>query len=275
MPELAEVEFFRRRWAGGLAGQAVQAVAVHAGARIFRGTDVAALARGLTGARFRSSATSGKQMVFQFSGGQWLGVHLGMSGDLTVGPADHPAGRHDHLVLRTRRHSLVLTDPRMFGRVQYWQGRAAPGWWSRLAPPVLSGEFSRAAVGEFLRRRGRAPIKAVLLMQEMFPGIGNWMADEILWRARIHPRQKAGALSAGQVRALWTETRRVARLALRTIAGTGGELPGELNADIPLSWLFRHRWKGDGIDPQTGTPLAYATIGGRTTCWSPARQQLP
>ena len=51
-------------------------------------------------------------------------------------------------------------------------------------------------LANFLKRRAQAPIKAVLLMQERFPGIGNWMADEILWRAAIHPKQAAGSLDA-------------------------------------------------------------------------------
>ena len=51
-------------------------------------------------------------------------------------------------------------------------------------------------VADFLQRRARAPIKAVLLMQERFPGIGNWMADEILWRAAIHPARTLPASRA-------------------------------------------------------------------------------
>ena len=111
-------------------------------------------------------------------------------------------------------------------------------------------------------------------MQERFPGVGNWMADEILWRAAIHPKRRAGSLRPAEVRALWRECRRVCRLALDTIAGRGKYLPPDLNAHIPKNWLFRHRWEAGGRCPRTGAPLARATVGGRTTCWSPARQKL-
>jgi formamidopyrimidine-DNA glycosylase len=114
----------------------------------------------------------------------------------------------------------------------------------------------------------------VLLMQERFPGVGNWMADEILWRAALHPARLAGSLTPREMQALWRECRRVCRLALDTIAGRGNHLPRDLNVNIPHTWLFWHRWEDGGRCPLTGRPLMREAIGGRTTCWSPARQKL-
>jgi formamidopyrimidine-DNA glycosylase len=103
-------------------------------------------------------------------------------------------------------------------------------------------------------------------MQERFPGIGNWMADEILWRAAIHPKRPSGSLTAGEIKTLHRETRWVAEHALKTI--------GETFKDPPKTWLFPHRWENGGKCPRTGALLVRETIGGRTTCWSPARQKL-
>lgn len=275
MPELAEVEFFRKRWDLAARRQLIVAVELHPPAKVFRGIDPAEVRTALSGKRLLSSEAAAKQMLFRFSGDVWLGLHLGMSGELLVqSPAYLPA-KHDHLVLRTRRRALVFTDPRMFGRVQLHHGPAAPGWWSRIAPSLLSATFTTRVVAEFLRRRAKAPIKAVLLMQERFPGIGNWMADEILWRAAIHPRRPAGSLTAAEVKTLWRECRHVCRIALGTIAGRGDALPADLNVNIPETWLFRHRWRTGGRCPLTGAKLERAEIGGRTTCWSPARQKWP
>lgn len=273
MPELAEVEFFRKRWSVAH-GQRITAVLAHPRAKIFRGSDPAAIGRELTGARLLDSAAAAKQMLFHFSGDRWLGVHLGMTGQLRVEPADYAPAKHDHLVLRTAKSSLVFEDPRMFGRVDLHVGAEPPAWWTKIAPSLLSRAFTAAAVTAFLHRRRRAPIKAVLLMQERFPGVGNWMADEILWRAAIHPRRLAGSLSIAEARALWRECRHVARLALRTIAGVGGKLPPDLNVHIPRTWLFWHRWEDGGLCPRTKKPLIREAVGGRTTCWSPARQKL-
>jgi formamidopyrimidine-DNA glycosylase len=274
MPELAEVEFYRKRWHQAAHGKRIIQVLTHDGKKVFRSAPAKNLRQGVTGQILRSSQTAAKQMLFRFGTGQWLGIHLGMSGALRVESPTYAPQKHDHLVLQTKRHSLVFTDPRMFGKIEYHQGRDTPAWWSRIAPAILSEAFTANAVATFLKRRSRAPIKAVLLMQECFPGIGNWMADEILWRAQIHPRRSAGSLSAAETRTLWRECRSVCRNALRTIAGSGDYLPPDLNAHIPDSWLFNHRWQNGGCCPKTGNSLNREEIGGRTTCWSPSRQRL-
>jgi formamidopyrimidine-DNA glycosylase len=269
MPELAEVEFYRRRWDIGL-GESITRVLLHPKAGIFKTSDPSVIVRHLAGATLISSAAAAKQMLFRFSGDAWLGIHLGMTGELTVQPADHTPRKSDHLVLVQRDRSLVFTDPRMFGRVLFHHGPDAPDWWTSIAPAVLSDEFTVASVTAFLRRRARTPIKPVLLMQEKFPGIGNWMADEILWRSSIHPKRLAGSLTAAEIKSLHRETRFVTTHALRMIGeSTAATLP-----DPPKTWLFPHRWTDGGTCPKTGAPLVREEIGGRTTCWSPARQTL-
>jgi formamidopyrimidine-DNA glycosylase len=274
MPELAEVDYFRKQWNAGL-GQRIAAVDLHAAKRIFRGVDTAALGRTLTGAVLERSEARGKQMLFGVRprGGKaeaWLGLHLGMTGELRVESADFAPGKHDHLVLRQAERALVFADPRLFGRVQFSLGTEAPAWWAKLPPELVSDAFTVEALGKFLQRRAKAPSKAVLLMQERFPGVGNWMADEILWRAAIHPRRAAGSLSAAETKVLYREIRWVCREALRIVGGSSGPNWGEL----PDTWLFNHRWEKGGTCPRTGAKLQHATIGGRTTCWSPGRQKL-
>ncbi len=268
MPELAEVEFFRKRWNPGLA-QKVISVLPHPKASVFRGCNVAQISAHLTGTTLQSSSTSAKQMLFRFSGDAWLGIHLGMTGELSVQPADFAPRKHDHLVLLQHDRSLVFSDHRMFGRIQFSLGPAAPDWWTSIAPAILSDAFTLETVTAFLRRRARSPIKAVLLMQERFPGIGNWMADEILWRAALHPKQPAGTLTPAQIKTLHHECRWVCRQALKIIGGECDTLP-----DPPKSWLFPHRWTDGGRCPKTSTLLIRETIAGRTTCWSSARQKL-
>jgi formamidopyrimidine-DNA glycosylase len=265
MPELAEVEYFRKRWNPGL-HRRIERVVVRKNSRLFRGLDPAVVEQSLTGAKLLSSEAKAKQMLFRFSGDAWLGIHLGMTGETRALSADYKPAKHDHLVLFTQDHALAFSDPRMFGRVQFSIGKKAPAWWTSIAPAITSAAFSVEAVATFLARRKRAPIKAVLLMQERFPGVGNWMADEILWRAEIHPKRTAGSLTSAEVKKLHHECKWVARSALRTI--------GKDFSDPPKSWLFPHRWENGGKCPKTGAPLVREEIGGRTTCWSPGRQRL-
>lgn len=274
MPELAEVEFFRRQWAPAH-GELIERVELHPKARIFREVDCLELKRGLEGSTLIDSEAQAKQMLFRFESG-FLGIHLGMAGRLLVTGAVMVPDKHDHLVLYTSERALVFSDYRMFGKVEWAAGDELPAWWSKLPPPVLSEVFTRDVVKVFLQRRQRSPIKAVLLMQERFPGIGNWMADEILWRARIRPDCLAGQIRGLKLSALYSAIREVTEDAMREIAGQGGgHVPQSMNARVPDHWLFNHRWKDGGICPKTSQPLEREKIGGRTTCWSPAWQTWP
>ena len=266
MPELAEVEYFRKRWNPGL-GRVVRAVRLNPPARVGRGVDGPAMTKALVGAKLLESFAAAKQMAFHFSGKVWIGVHLGMTGRLEAGDADREPTPYDHFkLMMSGGKELVFVDPRQFGRILFWQGPGVPPWWEKIPPAILSGEFTVGVVGAFLRRRARTSIKAVLLMQERFPGIGNWMADEVLWRAGFHPQAKAGTFGPKSVRKL--------HATLREVCAEAMEVIGKNWADPPDSWLFNHRWKDGGRCPRSKMPLVREDVGGRTTCWSPERQVL-
>jgi formamidopyrimidine-DNA glycosylase len=264
MPELAEVEFFRKQWDCGL-GQKIIAVQLHPRKRIFRGTDSRKIVEHLTGRRLLRSEARGKQMLFEFSTGNWIGIHLGMSGKLRTEPPGFRPEKHDHFVLQQPRQALVLRDARLFGRVQFQHGRSEPAWWRAGGPDISSDKFDRAFFNAFLDRHARAPIKAVLLLQSGFAGIGNWMADEILWRAKILPSIPATALSPTQRTRLFRATRFVASESLRII--------GPDFSDPPFDWLIHQKWKRDGVCPRHRTPLRKEIIAGRTTVWCPRCQE--
>jgi formamidopyrimidine-DNA glycosylase len=299
MPELAEVEFYRRRWWEAGAGRRVRAAHASGRSRVFRNLarefrgGAKALVEVLSGARLADSSAHGKQMWFVFNPEKtapgkvcrseagdklWLGIHLGMTGELRVELADYRPARHDALVLWLAECALVFNDPRQFGRVRAWRGARGerPPWLRDLPPEVTGRGFTVDLLRGCLARHARAPLKAVLLKQEYFPGIGNWMADEILWRAALPPALPAGRAATPKIaKKLHAVIREVARDALRVNAGKGKKLPPNLNVHIPDAWLFNHRWEDGGLCPRTRKPLRREEIGGRTTCWSPARQRAP
>ena len=258
MPELAEVEYYRKQWDAGI-GAKILRVAINAEKRIFRGTDTETMRAELPGATLVRSEARGKQMAFQFSRGLWVAIHLGMTGKLRIEKPDFLPEPHDHLVLIQSRRSLVFRDPRQFGRVHFFQGKGEPPWWSSIAPALTSNAFTLKTLHDALARHRRLPIKATLLLQRHFPGVGNWMADEILWQARIHPRTPSGELSKAQDTRLWKSTRFVCREAM-THVGTDF-------SDPPPGWLFHERWGKGGRCPRDKVPLKHDTIGGRTTAW--------
>jgi formamidopyrimidine-DNA glycosylase len=264
MPELAEVEWYRKQWNAGIGNKIVD-VRMHPRNRVFRGTNTRKLQENLAGEKLRRSAARGKRMLFEFSGDNWLGIHLGMTGKIHIAPVNFRPDKHDHLILYQRERALVFTDSRQFGRVRFHYGRHQFDWWTSDVPEIISLEFDQEFVDQFLDRHRKAPIKAVVLMQTGFSGIGNWMADEVLWRARIHPATRAGQVTARKRASLFRETKLVVRESLRTL--------GKDYSDPPRSWLIHQKWKPDGICPRHRTPLRRATIGGRTTAWCPRCQR--
>ena len=102
-------------------------------------------------------------------------------------------------------------------------------------------------------------------MQKGFPGIGNWMADEILWRARIAPKRRVKQLREPEFNRLWKATRLVARVALKKIGADFG--------DPPKGWLIHERWSAHGVCPKHKTKLRRETVATRTTAWCPKCQK--
>ena len=184
--------------------------------------------------------------------GPELGLHLGMAGRIVVDEAQEPR-LWDRFVLEFADGGrLALRDKRRLGRAVI-----EPDF-SHVGPDA--GEVSRE---EFAERvgRGTAPLKAKLLDQSAVAGVGNLLADEILWRARMSPRRQAGSLTEDELDTLWTEQRAAIEAAIRL----GGAHTGDL---IP------HRER-DGACPRCATPLDRATVGGRTTFWCAKCQPSP
>jgi formamidopyrimidine-DNA glycosylase len=264
MPELAEVAYYCSLWSPGK-GRRIKRVQTHGATRCFRESSGESVENKLRGRTLKDSRTHGKRMLFQFSKGAWLGLHLGMTGKLVIRKPFEELQKHDHLALETSAGWLVFNDPRQFGKVELFQSEDLPDEWANFPLEILSLEFNYKYFEQLLGRRKRAVLKSLLLDQTLFPGVGNWMADEILWKARIRPDRRLESLSTTELKALFDTLKFVCRGAMKYVATD--------YSDPPKSWLFRHRWKPGGICPKTREDLSRSEIGGRTTCWSPAWQR--
>ena len=265
MPELAEVAYACSLWNPGL-GLKIEEVICHPKSRVYRELDREILKKELQGEKLISGTTYGKQMLFGFAGKKWLGLHLGMTGWLSVESKEYSPQKHDALVLRQQNQTLVFQDPRQFGKLSLDKGEKEPDWWRNLPPSMLSEEFTLDYLKATMKRHGRQPIKALLLDQRYFQGMGNWMADEVLWRAGIHPAQRNGDIKPSKHKTLHEQIVFVAKGAMESVGKYGG--------DPPEGWLFHVRWKDGLLCPRTGEALMREKIGGRTTCWSPGIQSL-
>ncbi|WP_219416115.1 DNA-formamidopyrimidine glycosylase family protein [Pseudonocardia nigra] len=266
MPELPEVESARKVLEGALDREIA---AVDDGddwvCRPHRPGDIA---RALVGARLTAAHRRGKTMWCETARdgepGPRLGIHLGMGGRLVLTDADgvRAGGEPDRPDRGPRKPEwdrftlrfadggqLRLFDKRRLGRV-------------RLEPEVdaLGPDAEEVSRAEFRTRigRGKAPVKARLLDQSVLAGVGNLLADEILWQAAVAPSARSDELDAATLDRL----HRALRRALRAAIANGGVHTGEV---IP----FRH---ADAACPRCGAPMAHGTVGGRSTWWCSAEQ---
>lgn len=163
-------------------------------------------------------------------------------------PKDVPAW--DRVTLRFEEGGdLRVRDPRRLGGVLLDPDEARLG--------VDATSVSASALRDLLAR-SRAPLKARLMDQARLAGVGNLIADEVLWRAGLDPARPAGGLSPVEARRLHRHLRR----ALEDLDERGGSHLGDLVAER----------RTGGVCPKDGTPLVRRTVGGRTT-WSCPRHQ--
>lgn len=133
--------------------------------------------------------------------------------------------------------------------------------------PVRDKEVLTVGWLAALMRRKRVPVKALLLDQANLSGVGNWVADEILYQARIHPEQYSNTLSEGQIKALHEALISVCTIAVETLADS---------KKFPDDWIMKYRWdkgKKDANVLPNGEKIVHITVGGRTSAVVPSRQK--
>jgi formamidopyrimidine-DNA glycosylase len=204
------------------------------------------LAAALTGRRLTAAHRRGKFLWAETDGPE-LGLHLGMAGRIAV---DEPPSDWDRFALDFAGGGrMALRDKRRLGRAIL-----SPDF-SHVGPDAA--EVDRATFRARVRR-GNAPLKARLLDQGVIAGVGNLLADESLWRARLSPLRPVGELSVSELDRLRREVRAAVRDAIRD----GGVHTGR---------FMPSRVRG-GACPRCGSALAVDTVGGRTTIWCPVCQ---
>jgi len=259
VPELPEVEAYRRFFAAHAAGRTVRAVDVLDPA-IVRNATPGDVGRTLAGRRFEEPGRHGKWLVCQAQGPALL-FHFGMTGDLLWSGDEPDRHRHDRLVLVFDGGELRYRNMRRLGGV--WLARDEDELkvvLGRLGPDALAVE--RGEFLELLSRR-RGGVKAVLMDQRLVAGIGNLVADEVLWQARIHPRRRVEDLDANDRARLFRTMRRVLGSAVEDFD----------YLETRKRWLSRVRGRPGARCPRCGTALSRTVAAGRTTYFCPSCQR--
>jgi len=270
MPELPEVETARCLIADEALGRCITDVD-DSDTFVCRPHSPGELRAALTGRTLTAARRRGKTMWCETSGdrrgGPDLGIHLGMGGRIVVTSGDGHAAegggprRRDAQPRKAEWDrftlafddggSLVLFDKRRLGRV-------------RLNPDTdaLGPDAAEVTPAEFrgLIARGSVTVKARLLDQSRISGVGNLLADEILWQARVHPATRTGTLGPADANRLY----HALESALGSAIARGGVHTGDVIA-------ARHP---GGSCPRCGAEMRHGTVGGRSTWWC-SREQVP
>lgn len=286
MPELPEVETSRKNLEIALKGKKLNEVVPDLDDHIcYDRQSAEEFKEALEGARVTGSGRRGKYFWLKLDRKPWPVFHLGMTGNVEIkrkkgdftkawgglklwseSKRDPAMKFLSYCRLRMVAEDgteMAITDPRRFGRIRLANNPEEEEPISKLGfDPLL--DFPQAqALYEILKKR-RAPIKAVLLDQKVFAGVGNWIADEVLFQSEISPHRLASQLSGKEVTRLRSKLLGIIKKSV------------SVGADYdryPKSWLFHHRW-GKNKKAQTFKKLqiTHDTIGGRTTAWVPKVQ---
>jgi formamidopyrimidine-DNA glycosylase len=280
MPELPEVETVCRVMRRALVGKKIAEVEVVPDTIIFGATPPEAIRGALEGRKVKAIGRKGKTWWIEMDSPPVLFGHLGMSGwvrelgEATVrlrehgnAPLDDENGRPRFLKLLITAEDgtrVSLTDARRLARVWLGEDLAKSAKLKKLGPDAKDQLPKGKAFGDLFRKRS-APIKALLMDQAILSGLGNWLADEVLYQSKIAPKRAASSLSDKEFDRLRGAIVEVLDIAVEA---------GADSKKYPDTWLFHHRWEGKrGPDSIGKHKIMKEPVGGRTTAWVPAVQK--
>ena len=273
MPELPEVEVFRRSLAQGRDDSPSILHKKIRGAKLLWERTLASpspdefLAR-VKGQTVEGLGRRGKHLLIQLSA-DTLVLHFRMSGEVVVEAQTEPIAKHYRLMLNfTDGERLAFSNPRKFGRV--WLTANPEALLAHLGPEPLTGDFTPEWLYETLQSRHRQ-IKYLWLDQEVIAGLGNIYTDEALHLRKIHPRTKSDAINFEQSKLLWKSIRQVLRAGIE-------------NNGTSFDWMYKggdyqrflrvYKRAGEPC-PVCGTPVRYIRVAQRGTHYCPHCQSPP
>jgi formamidopyrimidine-DNA glycosylase len=266
MPELPEVETIKREIENSLIGKKIAGVIVN-NPKVIREPAPSEFAKGLAGKAITGILRRGKLLVLELSGGQFLAVHLKMTGQF-VYPGN---GTTSRVSFRFSDGTLLdFNDTRLFAELKLVKDWRQLPFVRQLGPDPF--EITAAQFKAMLSGKGKK-IKELLMDQHFISGIGNLYAAEILFSSRIHPERRAASLSEEEKARLFRAMKEVLSDA---IAHKGSsvdnyvQLTGKPGGYVPHLRVYGR--EGKPCAGCKGT-VSRTTMGGRGTYFCPACQK--
>lgn len=251
------------------------------------GTSASAFKTAMTGKKVLDARQQGKYFWLIMDSKPHPLMHLGMTGWIKFSHDDTSTyykpkkeetdwpPRFSKFVLDLQgdpKCEVAFVDPRRLGRCRLIDAEAdemrktSPLKENGPDPVIDKDIFTVEWLAELLRRK-RVPVKALLLDQANISGIGNWVADETMYQAKLHPEQYSNTFSDEQIKRLHD--------AIVYVCGTAVDALAESDK-FPKDWLMKYRWdkgKKTGGKLPNGAKITFLTVGGRTSAIVPSVQK--
>jgi formamidopyrimidine-DNA glycosylase len=265
MPELPEIETICRHLRPVLTHSRIEEVQVFDDTIVFRSIAPEKISSALTGSTISEIGRKGKFFWLRLEDDGALMAHLGMSGWAELIDEHRPFPKYLKLLLTTDGGARVaFTDARRLGRIWLADDPFVDKQVKALGFDCLNELPNAESLAKAIQTR-KAPIKGILLDQSAFAGIGNYLADEVLYQARIAPARAGSDLSKAEISKL--------RAAIKSIVGKAVDAEAD-ESQFPSDWLFHRRWGGKRGAEKIGRYLIRREeIAGRTTAWVPGLQK--
>ncbi len=140
----------------------------------------------------------GKMLDFVFDDGSHMLSHLGMTGTWLIGE-EIKSGKHTHLTLKSKTHTLAYDDPRRFGHMYFYDAVEASRKLAELGMDLADPDFDLKYLTAAIKKYPDRALKVHLLDQKLFAGSGNYIANEICARAKIRPTRKCGKVKKEEI----------------------------------------------------------------------------
>ncbi|KAM0804008.1 Formamidopyrimidine-DNA glycosylase N-terminal domain-containing protein [Usnea florida] len=291
MPEIGEVARIVSYIHKHLVGKTLAKVKAQHDENVYGkvGCSAEAFEKALTGKKVLDAKQQGKYFWMVMSSPPHPLMHFGMAGWLKIRdeetayykpakPEESPQWppKYWKFVLETAeepKREAAFVDLRRFARIRLIDCAAdqirnvSPLVENGPDPVIDKGVVTEEWLAEKLGSK-RVPVKALLLDQQNISGIGNWVGDEIMYDAKIHPEQYSNTLTPAQIKQLHKSIHYICSFAVDNLADS---------SKFPEEWLFKHRWGKGKKDSSTtlpnGSRFVYLTVGGRTSCVVPSVQK--
>lgn len=272
MPELPEVETIRLTLLQKLVGAKILSGEIlHE--KMVLGTTAAEFLDRVAGKTITGLERRGKYLLLELAEGLVIGIHLRMTGRLTVEKASLPVAKATYFrLLLDNGMEFRFNDQRKFGKVFLFEQGNPPQSLLKIGPEPLSPQFTASVLRERFGRRSLA-VKKALLNQEIIAGVGNIYADEALFISGIHPARPVNSLTDAEIDALFHGIQQVLREGIQYRGTTFRDYrDGEGRLGSYQTKLRVYGQKGKPC-PICGSLIVKMNFGGRGTHFCPLCQK--